>query len=119
MDISTLVGHNWSWLRREAGAFLRQVEPGAFELATAWYQHPAWEVRSFAVQVLGGLAAQDERALAFLFERCGDDPAWQVNEALAMALDDYCAAIGYEPALPVLRAWLSAPQADLRRAVSE
>jgi 3-methyladenine DNA glycosylase AlkC len=42
-----------------------------------------------------------------------------VNEALAVAFDDYCAAIGYQQALPAMRRWLRAPSPNLRRAVSE
>jgi hypothetical protein len=57
-------------------------------------------VRYFAVLVLGGLAATDPRALATLYDRCGGDPAWQINAALAMTFDDYCAAVGYTAALP-------------------
>jgi hypothetical protein len=97
-------------------AFLAQSSPDAFEQATVWYAHPAWEVRSFALALLGGLAGHHPPALAFLFEHCGDDAAWQANEALAMAFDDYCAAVGYEQALPTIRQWLLAPQANLRRA---
>ena len=119
MEAVTLIGQGWSVLRREAEAYLAQAPPEAYYLATAWYEHPAWEVRFFAVSVLGKLAAHEARALTFLHERCGDDPAWQVNEALAMAFDDYCAAIGYERALSEIRAWLRAPSPNLRRAVSE
>jgi hypothetical protein len=119
MDLDQLIGKNWSAIRQAAQAFLAQPRPGAFEQAVAMYAHPAWEVRSLALALLGGLAAGDPRAAAFLFERCGDDPAWQANEALAMAFDDYCAAVGYEQAIPLMRQWLHAPQAKLRRAVSE
>jgi 3-methyladenine DNA glycosylase AlkC len=119
MDPDQLIGQNWSAIRRAAQGFLSQPQPDMFEQAAALYAHPAWEVRSFALALLGGQAGRDPRALAFLFERCGDDPAWQANEALAMAFDDYCAAIGYEQALPTIRQWLQAPQANLRRAVSE
>jgi 3-methyladenine DNA glycosylase AlkC len=119
MDLEQLIGKNWSAIRQAARAFLAQSQPNAFEQATAWYAHPAWEVRSFALALLGGLTPCDPRALAFLFERCGDDPAWQANEALAMAFDDYCAALGYEQAIPAIQQWLQAPQANLRRAVSE
>src|SRR5438093_3730286 len=119
MDITTLIGLNWSALRREAQAFLSKPQPSALELAMWWYEHPAWEVRFFAVSVLGGLAGEDRRALEFLYEKCGSDPAWQVNEALAMAFDDYCAATGYEQALPEMRKWLASPFSNLRRAVSE
>ena len=119
IDAATLAGKNWSALRREALAFAADPPPDAFELAVGWCRHPAWEARFFAVAVLGRLAARDGRALAYLYDACGQDGAWQVNEALAMAFDDYCAAIGYERALPELRRWLAAPSPNLRRAVSE
>jgi len=119
MEVEQLVGKNWSAIRQAARVFLSQPAPDMFERAVAMYAHPAWEVRSFALALLGGLAAGDPRAPAFLFERCGDDPAWQANEALAMAFDDYCAAVGYEQAIPLMQQWLHAPQANLRRAVSE
>jgi 3-methyladenine DNA glycosylase AlkC len=114
-----LIGLKWSDIRREGHSYLNKAGPGAFDLAVQCYSHPAWEVRAFAVQVLGSLAGRDGRALAFLFEECGNDPAWQVNEALAMAFDDYCAAVGYEQALPVMRDWLRSDSPNVRRAVSE
>jgi 3-methyladenine DNA glycosylase AlkC len=121
MDIpTTLIGLKWSELRRRAQAFVDEGHPNSFELMSSqYYRHPAWEVRSFALGVLGKLAASDTRVLDFLYEECGTDPAWQVNEVLAMAFDDYCAAVGYEQALPQLDKWLAAPQPNLRRAVSE
>jgi 3-methyladenine DNA glycosylase AlkC len=119
MNVTTLVGQNWSAIRQAGRDFLSAAPSDAFERAAEWYRHPGWEVRAFALAILGGLAAHDERAAAFLFERCGADPAWQANEALAMAFDDYCAALGYAQAIPLIRQWLAAPQANLRRAVSE
>jgi 3-methyladenine DNA glycosylase AlkC len=119
MDVTALIGLKWSDIRREAQEYVGQVGPEAFDFAVRCYRDAAWEVRAFAVQMLGSLAAKDERALAFLFEKCGDDPAWQVNEALAMAFDDYCAAAGYEQALPVMRDWLRSESPNVRRAVSE
>src|SRR5262245_2482952 len=119
VDAATQIGRSWSEIRRAAQAYLSEPAPRAYDLAGGWYADPAWEVRYFAVLVLGGLAAADPRALAMLYDRCGDDPAWQVNEALAMAFDDYCAAIGYPAALPEIRRWLAAPRANLHRAVSE
>jgi len=119
MNVTTLVGQNWSAIRQAGRDFLSAAPPDAFERAAEWYRHPAWEVRAFALAILGGLAQHDERAGAFLFEHCGADPAWQANEALAMAFDDYCAALGYAQAIPLIRQWLAAPEANLRRAVSE
>lgn len=119
MDVAKLIQLNWSALRRAAQEYVREAPPNAFTLAKKWYNDAAWQVRFFAVIVLGGIAAKDERALTSLFEKCGDEPDWQVNEALAMAFDDYCAAIGYQKALPAIRQWIRAPSANLRRAVSE
>lgn len=36
-----------------------------------------------------------------------------------MAFDTYCKRIGYEEALPQIKAWLSSDRANVRRAVSE
>ena len=116
-DPSTFRGKSWSVLRRDATE-IASID-GVFELATTWYGQDTWEVRYVAVSVLGRLAGQDEPALAFLFEQCGQDPAWQVHEALAMAIDDYCAVVGYQEALPVLDRWLTSPHPSVRRAVSE
>jgi hypothetical protein len=118
-EIDSLVGLKYSEIRRRAQAFLAGAGSAALDCASACYRDDAWEVRAFAVHLFGGLAAHDRRALAFLFERCGDDPSWQLNEALATAFHDYCAAVGYEQALPDLRRWLRAPSANLRRAASE
>lgn len=119
MDVTTLIGLNYVAIRRAASEFLTQDRSDHFAVAVASYRHPAWEVRAFAVHLLGGLAAHDKRALVYLFEQCHDEPSWQVNEALAVAFDDYCAAIGYQQAVPAMRTWLGAPSPNLRRAVSE
>ena len=119
MDVDRLIGRSWSSVRAEALAYMHTPPADLYARAAEWYAHPAWEVRFFAVLVLGRLAVTEPAALAFLFERCGDDPAYQVHEALAMAFDEYCAGVGYEQALPAMRAWLWAPSPWLRRAVSE
>jgi len=119
LDTSHLLGLKWSDIRREAQAYVSEHGVGAFDPAVQCYGDPNWEVRAFAVQMLGSLAGEDGRALAFLFATCGSDPAWQVNEALAMAFDDYCTATGYEQALPVMREWLRSESPNVRRAVSE
>jgi 3-methyladenine DNA glycosylase AlkC len=91
----------------------------ALDIAVGWYGHPAWEVRSVAVSMMGSMAGREGRALAFLRDACGADTAWQVNEVLAMAFDDYCASVGYEEALPTIEECLAAPSPNVRRAVSE
>ncbi len=118
MDTETLIGCTWSQIRDRAYSYAAE-DPAAYDTAAGLYAHAAWEVRFFAVIVLGRIAASDRRALEFLYARCGDDGSWQVNEGLAMAFDAYCAACGYDRALPEIERWLHAPQANLRRAVSE
>jgi hypothetical protein len=51
--------------------------------------------------------------------RVAPDPSWEVQEALAQALDAYRAAVGDEAALGVIDAWLTDPHPNARRAVSE
>lgn len=119
MDVEALIGQKWPALRRQAHSMVAAPTPELYALASDWYSHTAWEVRMVAVLGLGGLAAHDPRALSFLYNCCGQDPDWRVNEGLAMAFDDYCAAVGYDAALPVIEAWLCAEHPNLRRAVSE
>ncbi len=118
MDTETLIGCAWSQIRDRAYSYAAE-DPAAYDTTAGLYAYAAWEVRFFAVIVLGRIAASDRRALEFLYARCGDDGSWQVNEGLAMAFDAYCAACGYDRALPEIERWLHAPQANLRRAVSE
>lgn len=121
MYAEELIGRKWTELRAEARAFASAAsDPAAARaMAEGWYAHAAWEPRYYAVIALGELAGRDARALDLLHDRCAHDPSWQVNEALAMAFDRYCATVGYEAALPIITAWLCAPHANLRRAVSE
>lgn len=119
MDIDDLVGQKWTEIRQAARRCAASPPADLYEQAVAWYGHAAWEVRMYAVLILGSLAASDARALAYLYDRCGNDPAWQVNEGLAMAFDTFCAAMGYEASLPIIERWLQAPSPAVRRAVSE
>ena len=57
MDSAALIGQSWSAIRQAARAFLSTSQPDAFEQAVALHAHAAWEVRSFALALLGGLAA--------------------------------------------------------------
>ena len=75
LDPTSLVGQTWSALRREARAYAAPAPPDAFALAAGWSRRPAWEVRFFAVVALGNLAARDPRALAHLYDACGEDGA--------------------------------------------
>jgi 3-methyladenine DNA glycosylase AlkC len=119
VDVDRLIGLSWASLRREAEAYAAFRPHDLFESAVQWYGHDAWEIRYFAVSVLGRVSTEGRRALEYLYGRCGEDGAWQIHEALAMAIDDYCAVKGYEECVPEMRRWLSSPHPSIRRAVSE
>ena len=75
--------------------------------------------RQLAVYLLGFTCGQRPGNLAPLREQAAADQSWEVQEAIAQAFDAYCAAIGYEAALPTIDAWLADDHANVRRAVSE
>jgi 3-methyladenine DNA glycosylase AlkC len=119
VDLDRLQGLSWSTPRREAETYAAGSDGDVFARAVEWYRNDSWEARYFAVSVLGRTAARDPRALDFLYEHCGPDGAWQIHEALAMAFDDYCAAVGYAEAIPEMHRWLASSKPSIRRAVSE
>mgnify|MGYP001715084817 CR=1 FL=1 len=82
------------------------------------YRSEAYQVRMYAVFLLGHLA-QDPEILCFLRDQVSQDSNWRVQEVLAKAFDDFCAVRGYEAALPVIDEWLSDPRPGVRRAVTE
>jgi hypothetical protein len=72
-----------------------------------------------ATYLIGYTAAARPEHLTLLRERIVPDPSWEVQEVLAQAFDAYCAAIGYDRALPTIDAWLADAHPNARRAVSE
>jgi hypothetical protein len=75
--------------------------------------------RMLAIYLLGFTAGARPANVTTLRERAVADPSWEAQEALAQAFDTYCAASGYEAALPLIDAWLADERANARRAVSE
>jgi 3-methyladenine DNA glycosylase AlkC len=51
--------------------------------------------------------------------RVSKDDDWRVQEILAKAFDRFCADVGYEEALPVIKEWLVDTNPNVRRAVTE
>lgn len=109
----------WPAVRKEALAFSAAPPKDAVDQLVALFAEEDWEPRFFAVCAMGPLAATDPRALEALRAFAESEPDWQINEGLAFAFDDYCAGVGYEEALPEIRAWLVSPHANQRRTVSE
>jgi 3-methyladenine DNA glycosylase AlkC len=77
------------------------------------------QARSLATFILGRLAANSSESLKILKRSVSQDVDWRVQEILAKAFDRYCADVGYEQALPVIKEWLSDSTTNVRRAVTE
>ncbi|HEY7022761.1 MAG TPA: DNA alkylation repair protein [Ktedonobacterales bacterium] len=119
-EIPSLEGLGWSKVRavaRELAATGTPDEVAAVaerELGSEDTRH-----RMLAIYLLGFTSGARSANMATLRERAVLDPNWETQEALAQAFDAYCAAVGYEAALPVIDAWLADARANARRAVSE
>jgi len=91
----------------------------SLRLARQLFASEKYQVRSLATFILGRLAARSKEVITFLKKRVSRDKDWRVQEILAKAFDRYCADIGYEDALPVIREWLADSHPNVRRAVTE
>lgn len=83
------------------------------------YQAENFQIQEVGVLLLGYTAHAHEDALIFLRDTVSQHDSWKVQEVLAMAFDQHCKIIGYETALPLIKAWLTSDRATVRRAVSE
>jgi 3-methyladenine DNA glycosylase AlkC len=114
--------HSLSWAKiRTVAGELASSTPVESVVAIA-HQHltaPEVAYRQFGVYVLGFISAARPDQLEVLRTRVVPDPHWQVQEALAQAFDSYCAALGYEAALPTIDRWLADEHPNARRAVTE
>jgi HEAT repeat protein len=112
--------HGFLDIRREADEVVAaHPENESLRMAETLFASETYQVRSLATFILGRLAAISKDSLLFLKLRVSLDRDWRVQEILAKAFDRYCADIGYEQALPVIREWLADPQPNVRRAVTE
>lgn len=83
------------------------------------YASENFQIQEVGVFLAGYVADERPDALIFLHDVVSLHENWKVQEILAMAFDNYCAAIGYEEALPVIREWFDDENANVRRAASE
>ncbi len=91
----------------------------SLRIAKQLFASEIYQARSLATFILGRLAANSRESLELLKQRVSQDNDWRVQEILAKAFDRYCADIGYEHALPVIKEWLADSSANVRRAVTE
>lgn len=91
----------------------------SLEIARKLFSSDIYQARSLATFILGRFAADSKESLDFLKQHVSQDTDWRVQEILAKAFDRYCADIGYEQALPVIKDWLGDSLPNVRRAVTE
>jgi hypothetical protein len=120
LPIPPLDGLGWSKIR----ALARELAGSASEDEVVAAALPLLDAgdpphRMLGVYLMGFTGGARPANLAILRERVPADPSWEVQEALAQAFDAYCAALGYEAALPTIDAWLADAHPNARRAVSE
>ena len=112
--------HGFADIRRAADEVVTgNATQESLRMAKKLFASEVHQARMLATLVLGRLAAQSDENLTFLRTRVSQDRNWRVQEMLAQAFDKYCAAIGYERALPVIEDWLADPNPNVRRAVTE
>lgn len=78
-----------------------------------------FQIQEVGVFLAGYIADEFPDCLNFLHDTVSQHESWKVQEILAMSFDNYCAKIGYENALPTIRAWFVDDIANVRRAASE
>jgi 3-methyladenine DNA glycosylase AlkC len=96
-----------------------QTDKESLRIAKQLFASEIYQARSLATFILGRLAANSNESLDFLKRRVSQDDDWRVQEILAKAFDRYCADVGYEQALPVIKEWLADSSPNVRRAVTE
>jgi len=91
----------------------------SIRIAKKLYASDIHQARALATFIFGLVASKSDEGLRFLKMRVSKDKDWRVQEILAKAFDRYCADIGYEQALSVIKKWLEDPNPNVRRAVTE
>jgi 3-methyladenine DNA glycosylase AlkC len=88
-------------------------------IAKQLFTSEIYQARSLATFIFGRLAAYSIETIEFLKRQVSQDNDWRVQEILAKAFDRYCADVGYEQALSVIKEWLEDSSPNVRRAVTE
>jgi 3-methyladenine DNA glycosylase AlkD len=96
-----------------------RADKESLRIAKKLFASDIYQARSLATFIFGRLAADSNESLEFLKRRVSQDKDWRVQEMLAKAFDRYCADVGYEQALSVIKEWLADSSPNVRRAVTE
>ncbi|MDE5931684.1 MAG: DNA alkylation repair protein [Lachnospiraceae bacterium] len=107
-------------VKTEAAKYYKGHTPQeCYDIYPVLYQSDNFQIQEVGVFLAGYVADRYPNALEFLRNTVSLHESWKVQEILAMAFDVYCAVIGYEKALPVIRDWFKDERANVRRAASE
>jgi len=98
---------------------VRQPAEESLRIAKQLFASEIYQARSLATFIFGRLAANAKESLEFLKQHVSQDNDWRVQEIMAKAFDRYCADIGYQQALSVIKEWLADSSPNVRRAVTE
>ncbi len=116
----SLEGLNWAQLRKHAQQMAATAPASEIvRLAQDYLTSSISKERQLGTYLLGFAETDRAASLATLRRLAVPDEDWEVQEAVAQAFDECCAAIGYEAALPTIDAWLADTHPNARRAVSE
>lgn len=113
------IEHGFKHIIAAGNRILADHEEQHFDLALKFLADNSYQVRMLATYILGELSPSHPEALQILETKVVADENWRVQEMLAKAFDQYCKVIGYGESLPVIKKWLSAPNPNLKRAVTE
>lgn len=107
-------------VKTEAKKFYKEhTAQECYEKYPILYQSDNFQIQEVGVFLAGYIADEYSDALEFLYSTVSQHESWKVQETLAMAFDNYCAKIGYETALPIIKEWFADDCANVRRASSE
>lgn len=113
------IEHGFKHIIAAGDQILADQEAQHFNLALKFLADSSYQVRMLATYILGELSPTHPEALQILKTRVADDQNWRVQEMLAKAFDQYCKVTGYGESLPVIKKWLSDPNPNVKRAVTE
>lgn len=107
-------------VKTEAKKYFKEHTPKeCYDIFPILYQSHNFQIQEVGVFLAGYSADIYPDALDFLRYTVSQHDSWKVQEILAMSFDNYCAKIGYENALPLIKDWFADKCANVRRAASE
>jgi 3-methyladenine DNA glycosylase AlkD len=96
-----------------------QPAKDSLRIAKQLFTSETYQARCLATFIFGHMAKVSNESLNFLKFHVSQDNDWRVREILAKVFDRYCADVGHEQALPVIKEWLADSSPNVRRAVTE